>query len=937
MHFVTRFVLVLTTMLPAGAGLAAIDVTKTLTGEFFGEELEIMEDGSGSLSFEDMDNPGIRKQFRASEKSIPNFGFTSTAIWARFTLSNNLETNKKVIIEFRYASIDRVDLYYLNEYGQTVSDKVGDKVPYNTRKVSNRYPSFLVDVPPGQTQYYIRVRSTGTTMIPLVFWDESEFNKHAVSDSHLLGHLYGVVMAIALYNLFLYVTLNSKVYLFYVLHLVFFLFHNWAAQGSSVVYFMNDFPNHWISNQGFLVFAEISTIFAVYFAIEFLNTRDRYPKITKFLTFIRWLAFINIINVQFFSFELGARIANFNVAASCFSMLYMGVFSLRSGYRPAYFYTLAWALTLVASIILAMKYQGILPVNWITSWAHSFGVAAGAILMSLALGDRFNYYRNKKEKEVRDLSERLAASLANVEEQVREKTRDIRSIMENIQQGIFMIGRDHKILPDYSQFLSKIFNRSSIKDTDGLELLFENSNLNLDEQDKARTVIGNCIGEDSINFDANAHNLVSELRFQSEDSKEDKILEVDWSPIEDDDSVERLLVTVRDVTEVKALEHVAEEQKKRLNAIDRIMHIREDKFNGFVRNFLDMELHCREILSATSAGENDINKLFRYMHTIKGAARILGLKEISSEAHHIESYFDRVRKGKDSYDRKIIDEMLDQLRHTLDFYQHINYEVLGRNDDNVITSASQEEILSVIESMSALSLTPDLEAGLSKIRSLITSPHGSSFHESLSDVLDSLDDISIKLGKERPEVVIDDYGFTTSQKGEQFLRNIFVHLFRNSLDHGIEPNEVRREKGKIERGKIIVKLEEADDKHCRITYFDDGQGINVTRLRQKLVNDHLLEDPNSVSHGEVIEYIFHPGVTTAKQVTDISGRGVGMDAIKGFLLEVGGNIKIDYNDSITYSNQDGDEFVTFKIIIDLPLGLVAKGSGDDTKQLPDSA
>ena len=120
-----------------------------------------------------------------------------------------------------------------------------------------------------------------------------------------------------------------------------------------------------------------------------------------------------------------------------------------------------------------------------------------------------------------------------------------------------------------------------------------------------------------------------------------------------------------------------------------------------------------------------------------------------------------------------------------------------------------------------------------------------------------------------------------------------VHLLRNSIDHGIETPEERIKAGKSEVGtlKLIAKREK---NHVKIIVEDDGRGIDPDKIRKKAVEKGIIteEEANKISDEEALSLIFAPGLSTAEKVTDVSGRGVGMDVVKSKISSLGGVVEI---------------------------------------------
>ncbi|MDQ2051383.1 Hpt domain-containing protein [Natronolimnohabitans sp. A-GB9] len=121
-----------------------------------------------------------------------------------------------------------------------------------------------------------------------------------------------------------------------------------------------------------------------------------------------------------------------------------------------------------------------------------------------------------------------------------------------------------------------------------------------------------------------------------------------------------------------------------------------------------------------------------------------------------------------------------------------------------------------------------------------------------------------------------------------------IHLVRNAVDHGIEPPETREKADKPREGTVEFRAERERDR-VTITVEDDGSGLDPDRLRSEAVEADVLADAEAaeLSDEEVYDLIFHPGLSTADEVTDVSGRGVGMDVVKRTIEDLDGTVSID--------------------------------------------
>ncbi|MFL5352419.1 hybrid sensor histidine kinase/response regulator [Archangium sp.] len=153
-------------------------------------------------------------------------------------------------------------------------------------------------------------------------------------------------------------------------------------------------------------------------------------------------------------------------------------------------------------------------------------------------------------------------------------------------------------------------------------------------------------------------------------------------------------------------------------------------------------------------------------------------------------------------------------------------------------------------------------------------------------------DIARTQGKEVDFIVENaDLGVDRSMLAD--VRDALVHLLRNSVDHGIESPDDRRMLGKPAAGRVRIRVR-ADGDMLSIELDDDGRGMDPQKLREVAVRKRLLTDQQAaaLSEREAIELIFRPGFSTREEVTDISGRGVGMDVVKKKVESLGGSVGI---------------------------------------------
>lgn len=153
-------------------------------------------------------------------------------------------------------------------------------------------------------------------------------------------------------------------------------------------------------------------------------------------------------------------------------------------------------------------------------------------------------------------------------------------------------------------------------------------------------------------------------------------------------------------------------------------------------------------------------------------------------------------------------------------------------------------------------------------------------------------DIAHRLGKE-VELVLQGESTEADKNVIEALADPLVHIVRNALDHGLEAPEARRAAGKQARGRLLISaFQEAD--RVVIEVSDDGRGIDPAAIRQKAYGKGLIDEAalERLSVQESVNLVFLPGFSTAEQVSDLSGRGVGMDAVRTAIDRLGGTVAL---------------------------------------------
>ncbi len=553
------------------------------------------------------------------------------------------------------------------------------------------------------------------------------------------------------------------------------------------------------------------------------------------------------------------------------------------------------------------------------------GLTAAVLTMLYTASTSFANTFVDNKRLVNDLTG-LNANLENLVSErtlaLRQKTNDIQAMLQNMPQGVLTIVLGNRVHPEYSAYLETIFETKDIADRDVMDLVFANATLGADTLSTVEVAIGSTIGEDEMNYEFNAHLLATEFDITLPGGAT-KSLELSWSPITNDDGVvDKLMLCVRDVTELKRLANEAAGQKRELEMIGQILAVSQEKFQGFITGSLQFVEENKALIESASAPAPElVTPLFRNMHTIKGNARTYGLVHLTNIVHEAEQAYDDLRNGRTTeFDSAKLLDQLGLVRHAIEEYAKINDDTLGRKGPGrrggveKFLLVDKAQVASTIDTLNTLDKgdADAMRAAIAQVEKMLRQVGAERIGTVLEGVVESLPSLAKELGKEPPVVTVRDHDLLVKNQMGGLLKNLFTHLLRNSVDHGIETADRRAAAGKPAAGTIDLDMS-LDGDALRLVLRDDGQGMALARIRQRAIERGIAPEAMTMDDDEAAQLVFLPGFSTAEVVTEVSGRGVGMDAVKGFIEAEGGAVEIRFTGEGTSAG-----YRPFEIVISLP-------------------
>jgi two-component system chemotaxis sensor kinase CheA len=496
---------------------------------------------------------------------------------------------------------------------------------------------------------------------------------------------------------------------------------------------------------------------------------------------------------------------------------------------------------------------------------------------------------------------------------VRQKSADIQALLHDLPQGILTLEAGGRIHPEYSRHLTLLLGQDDLAGRSVADTVFAAANLSADSLDQTLAALDACIGEDAMNFAFNAHLLPHEITLMPAEGPA-RTWELGWSPITGEDQIiTRILLSIRDVTELRTLAQASRAQQRELAMIGEILALERGKFvaclassQGFVEANMSLLQHAE---GAPAERANTTAALFRNMHTLKGNARTYGLLHLADAAHMAEQRYDALRQNPRAWDLPTLQADLQAVQQALQNYQRTATRLQGHagqpsaatgapHSDQATLSRPQAHALAAQLDLALNDREPSaLRATAAQVSQALHTASAVPLAQALRDAISSLPALAQALGKPAPAVDFAPQGLSVAPPAADMLHHVFTHLLGNALDHGIESAAEREAHGKPAAGRITIAAHHTGQQ-LALQLRDDGRGLNLERIRTRALSTGLLTEDSARDDMAVAQAIFAPGFSTAASITAVSGRGVGMDAVQAFVADHGGDVVLTLHEAM---------------------------------------
>ena len=384
-----------------------------------GHSIDVFEDVRGTADIADITSAALADSFRRHDRDVLNAGYSRSVFWIRLDLDYRPQESQDPapwLLELAYPPLDRLDLYLPGADGKyQLAQRTGDTLPFASRPISLTNYLFDLKLAPGKPlRVYLRLESQGSIQAPLTLWSPKAYMENLPGNVYVLGIIYGVLLVMLVYNLFIFVSVRDTSYLYYILYIASFGLYQVSVNGAGIEYFWPNSP--WWANAATPFLIGSASLFGCQFARSFLHTREHSPWVDRTLLALMAVGALVMLLAFSASYALSLRLATYLALAFVVVIFSAGILAWLRGMRVARYFIFAWTAFLLGGTINTLMVLGLLPNVFFTMYSGQIGSALEVGLLSLALADRINAMKEERTRILQESSrklEQLNLELAN--------------------------------------------------------------------------------------------------------------------------------------------------------------------------------------------------------------------------------------------------------------------------------------------------------------------------------------------------------------------------------------------------------------------------------------------------------------------------------------------------------------------------------------------
>jgi signal transduction histidine kinase/CheY-specific phosphatase CheX len=516
---------------------------------------------------------------------------------------------------------------------------------------------------------------------------------------------------------------------------------------------------------------------------------------------------------------------------------------------------------------------------------------------------------------VGEMLQKALQEIRHQNEALEESRKNIAKILEVFPAGLVSIDHAGVVQPGYSAKTAEILGLARDSTLNGVNLidLFSVEEMT---RKQMREDFANWIDLVYTKFGKIDFKIMEELLPISElKDFRGSLLHSKCIPIvnQDGKTIERLLFIIDDITRQREMEEkmkkLARQHDQNIEMLSQIINLEPDEIQRFVFDSSELIARAEQIVQSQNQNTELINTLYRTIHTLKGTSGMYRFKQLQEMAHQIETQLsplrekDRIAESEVEPIKEALDEVnayitnIENLRKKLGGEKETMKSKAERAKPTVMVALSDIDYL-VAQSSQLVIVSRKLDKDRFFINGLETILNQARNLRKLSFgfFVPSLNALAVKNAEKLGKKVILELksDLMVDVAAIRCIHEAMIHIINNSIDHGIELPEIRRSRGKVENGIIQIEPLAAGD-YLRLIISDDGAGIDYEKIKDRLLErkDFTPDQLADMSKDEITKQLFTPGFSTKDEVTEISGRGVGLDVVWATVQELQGSVRID--------------------------------------------